>query len=206
MSPEELAESLHSGGYQGCVITNHFFHGNTGIDRNLPWDAFVAEYEKDYLKCKKAAQKYDLDIIFGLEEHLFGGLEILCYGITPQFLYDNPCLANSEPKIWYDALHSFGALCIQAHPYRERGYITNPGPLPIEFIDGVEVYNYSNKFEENDIAEEFVSQHPNFVLTSGADAHSGNLMCKAGIETNVRITDEKILAHVLKLKKYQLIK
>ena len=32
MTPQELVESLHRSGYQGCVITNHFMGGNSGID------------------------------------------------------------------------------------------------------------------------------------------------------------------------------
>ena len=58
LSPEELVESLRAGGYAGCVITNHFFHGNTGIDRRLAWEDFVAYYERDYLECKELAKKY----------------------------------------------------------------------------------------------------------------------------------------------------
>ena len=89
MTHSELIDSLVAGGYNGCVLTNHFFKGNSGIDRNLPWNEFVALYEKDYVECKKAAEKFDLDIIFAIEEHLFDGLEILCYGITPDFLYQH---------------------------------------------------------------------------------------------------------------------
>ena len=96
MMPQELINALHCGGYQGCVITNHFYHGNCGVDRSLPWNEFVKKYENDYLECKTIAKKYDLDVIFGIEEHLKDGLEILCYGITPQFLYDNPQLIDGH--------------------------------------------------------------------------------------------------------------
>ena len=47
MTPEELAEALNKGGYQGCVMTNHFMMGNTGIDRALSWNDFVKQYELD---------------------------------------------------------------------------------------------------------------------------------------------------------------
>ena len=56
MSPAELVESLYSGGYSGCVVTNHFYKGNSGIDRNLPYNDFIKKYEEDYLECKKAAE------------------------------------------------------------------------------------------------------------------------------------------------------
>ena len=207
MTPSELIDGLVAGGYNGCVITNHFYKGNSGIDRKLSWNEFVAQYEKDYCECKKLAKNHDLDIIFGIEEHLFDGLEILCYGITPQFLYDNPQLQlDHSVETWYKVLNQYGALCIQAHPFRDRAYITNPRLLPLEFIDGIEVFNYFNQPQNNVLAEEFAKKHPDLILTSGADAHSGDSMCKAGIETQTRITDEKQLVNILKTGNYTLIK
>lgn len=206
MTPVELIDSLIAGGYSGCVLTNHFLKGNSGIDRNLPWNEFVACYEKDYVECKKAAEGYDLDIIFGIEEQLIDGLEILCYGITPQFLYDNPQLTTHSLETWSTALHNFGALCIQAHPFRERGYIPNPRLLPTEYIDGIEVFNFSNNPKENKLAADTTSKYPDWILVSGADAHSGGLVCCAGIEAETRITNEKALVDVLKSGKYKLIK
>lgn len=207
-TPEELAETLHNGGYTGCVITNHFMRGNTGIDRSLSWNDFVAQYEKDYLECKKAAEKYDLDIIFAVEEGVGDGLEILCFGITPQFLYDNPQLQNDNSvKTWYEALHKFGALCIQAHPYREKPYIKKAGVLPLEYIDGIEVFNFFNTPECNLRAEQFADTHPDLILTSGADSHDGGSVCvRSGIETNTRIKNEEDLVGVLKSGNYTLIK
>ncbi len=203
---QELITALYNGGYKGCVLTNHFRHGNTIFDRNLPWNDFVSEYEKDYNQCKKAAKKYDLDIIFGIEEHLLDGLEILCYGITPQFLYDNPQLKNTSPEIWYDALKSFGAVCIQAHPYRDRAYITNPRVLPLDCIDGIEVFNLANPEQENQMADDFALKHSNLILTSGADDHDSKHICCAGIAVKNRIRNEKQLADVLKSKDYTIIK
>lgn len=207
MTPTELVESLIVGGYSGCVLTNHFFKGNSGIDRNLPWNDFVAEYEKDYFECKKVAQNNNLDIIFGIEEHLFDGLEVLCYGISPDFLYQNQHLRDDHTlETWSNTLHKYGALCIQAHPYRDRGYIKNPRPLSLDFIDGIEVYNHSNHIEENVLAWEFASQNPQLILVSGADAHNGDVVQHAGIVTNTRITDEKALVEILRSGKYSLIK
>ena len=206
-SPDELVESLYFGGYSGCVLTNHFYNGNSGIDRNLPYNEFIKKYENDYFECKKAAEKYNLDILFGIEERLFDCLEILCYGITPQFLYDNHnLLSDYSAENWYKAIHDFGALCIQAHPFRDREYIINPRTLPLDYIDGIEVYNHCNMPEENLKAEIFLENNPSLISVSGADAHTADLLCRAGIESDIRITDEKTLSQVLKSKRYRLIK
>ena len=77
MTPQELVESLHQSGYQGCVITNHFMGGNSGIDVKLPWNEFIKHYVDDYNECCKYAQKYDMDIIFGIEEVVIEELEML---------------------------------------------------------------------------------------------------------------------------------
>lgn len=206
MTANELVESLVAGGFKGCVLTNHFYGGNTGINRDLPWEEFVRQYEENYHECKKIADEFDLDIIFGIEEHLFGGLEILCYGITPQFLYDHPELReNRTLEYWYSALHNFGALCIQAHPFRDREYIKEPKLLPCEYIDGIEVFNACNKPEENQLALESAQNNPNWILVSGADTHLPKSVCWSGIETNQRISDNKKLVSILKSRDYRLI-
>ncbi len=206
MTAQELAQALYDGGFKGCVLTNHFFGGNTGISRDLPWDEFVKQYEKNYVECKKIAQKYDLDIIFGIEENLFYGIEILCFGVTPKFLYDHPELRDDHSiETWSKTLRDTGALCIQAHPFRERSYIKAPGLLPSEYIDGIEVFNACNKPEENEKANAAAIKHPDWILVSGADAHSPNSVCWSGIETDTRITDESTLVKVLKSNNYELI-
>ncbi len=204
-SVEELVESLHSGGYQGCVLTNHFLNGNCGIDRKLSWTDFVKKYEDDYIRGKSLAEKYDLDFLFGIEEGVGNGLEILCYGITPQFLYDNPHLAFADVKAWHEALESCGALAIQSHPFRNRHYIPKPGILAEEYIDGIEVLNYENMSEDNERAKIAATGHSEWILISGADTHSNDTTCHGGIECDERIRNEKELAELLKSRNYRLI-
>lgn len=205
MTPEELVESLQEGGYQGCVITNHFIGGNTGIDRGLSWHEFVKQYVNDYLECCKYAEQYDLDIIFGIEEVVVAALEILCYGVTPEMLYAHPELASAGPKEWYEIMHEEDVLCIQAHPFRERAYIPKARMLPLEYIDGIEVYNAANTEKNNKEAEVIAAKHPEFILVSGADAHRKEDVCCGGIETTKRIRDGKELVEVLTAGEYKLI-
>lgn len=206
MTPKELAKALHKGGYSGCVITNHFFNGNTGIDRHLPWNDFVKQYEIDYLECKKQAENFDLDILFGIEEHIGGGLEILCYGITPDLLYNHPELKERNPEQWFNLVHSCDGIVIQAHPFRRRLYIPQAKSLPFELIDGIEVFNAGNSMRDNLEAEYFADNHPEFICVSGADTHDESTVCLGGIISSQRIKNEKELVKVLKSGKYELIK
>lgn len=205
-TPEQLAEALRSGGYNGAVLTNHFYGGNTGISRALSWDEFVKQYELDYLACREAAKEYDLDIIFGIEEHISGGLEILIYGITPEVLYAHPELKIRDFELWHDVITSHGGIVIQAHPYRERAYIAEPKVLPRQWIDGIEVYNAGNLTLMNERARMYAEANPDLILTSGADTHSPDSVCRAGIECNERIRDGAELVRVLKSGSYRLIK
>lgn len=204
--PEELVKALKKDGFAGVVLTNHFLHGNTGIDRNLPWQEFVKAYEEDYLRVKQAGDREDIDVIFGIEEHVGRGKEVLLYGITPEFFYDHPEMADGELETIYKAVHGFGGLVFQAHPFRDRGYIPDPNEtIPLEFLDGIESYNASNQPEENPRAEKYAIENGK-LQSAGSDAHWEEFENRFGIACNHRITNSQELADVLKSGEYELIK
>ncbi len=208
LTPQTLCQALLENGYQGGVLTNHFYHGNSGIDRgeSTSWETFVRAYEEDYLACKQEAEKYGLDIIFSIEESVMPGIEVLCYGITPKILYDNPQLIKGEIDEWIRVMRENGVVIIQAHPFREADYIPNPGPLPVELIDGIEVYNSGNSRDEmNEKALEMAEKHPHLIRTSSADAHWPDRIPFGGIMTEHRIRNEQELARVLRSGEYQLL-
>lgn len=201
MTPEELIRALRDGGYAGCVMTNHFYHGNTGISRELSWEDFVTPYVEDYLECKREGEKYGIDVIFGVEEGVGGPVEILCYGITPEMLFCHPELREYSAETWCRILHNYDVLIIQAHPYRNGG-----GPLPLEYIDGIETYNHSHDPSLNDSAEIFAKEHPELILTSGGDTHDYHTVPFGGIETDEPIRDGRDLVRVLRAGNYRLLK
>ena len=205
MSPKDLIDALHDGGYQGMVITNHFFGGNTCIPRSLPWKDFVYQYELDYNECVEYAKKYDMDIIFGIEEHIGEGLEILPYGITPEVLYNHEELLKADLTTWKKVALGNDFLIIQAHPFRDRTYIPHPRVLPRSLIDGIEVFNHCNLDDANKKAKDFADKNSDLIFTSGADTHSVNTASFAGIETCERIKNEKQLFDILVAGKYKIL-
>lgn len=204
--PEELGRSLYEGGYQGCVITNHFHGGNSGIDRALPWKDFVGQYVRDWEACAGYAARYDIDVIFSIEEHVGDGREILCYGITPEILTRHPELANRRIEDYAAVMEEAGGLVIQAHPFRIRSYIAEGGLIAPSFLDGIEVCNMANSPEMNAEAEAEAERHPDWVLTCGGDAHNAASLCIGGIETERRMREPSELVAILKSREYRLIK
>lgn len=206
LTPETLCQALLEYGFQGGVITNHFYHGNSGIERNgTTWSEFVSAYEQDYLACKAEAEKHGLDIIFSIEESVKHGIEILCYGVTPEILYNNPQLIHGELDEWIRVMRENGVVIVQAHPFREADYIPVPGALPFEVLDGVEVFNRGNNTAEmNQKALDFATEH-GLIQTSSADAHWPNHIPYGGILTEERITNEKELADLLRSRNFELI-
>ena len=73
-------------GYSGFVITNHFYHGSTAIDRNLSWEAFVDAYREDFETTRNYGEKMGIQVFFGIEECYAKGKEMLIYGISPEQL------------------------------------------------------------------------------------------------------------------------
>ena len=208
LSPAELCKDLHDHGYQGTVLTNHFYHGNSGIDRgsNTSWTTFVDAYANDYQQCLEEAKKYDLDILFGIEEVVAPGLEILCYGLTPKTLYDNPHLRDCSLEVFAKTMRENGVILIQAHPFREVFYIPEPRVLPLEHIDGIEIYNRGNGTADMDKkAAIFSMEHPHLIPTSAGDAHRLGEIAYGGIEVTARLRNEQALAKCLQSRNYRLL-
>lgn len=204
--PVKTVYALKEAGFAGMVLTNHFLHGNTGIDRDLDWKSFVAFYEKDYLLAKEAGEKADFDVIFGIEEHIGKGKELLLYGITPELLYSHPEMSDGKIETVSRAVREFGGLVFQAHPYRNRDYITDPDEnLPLCLLDGFEVMNQGNKGDEDERAAVYAKEH-GLLVSAGSDAHKENMPVRFGIESPERIRDSAGLVKRLKSGDYSLFR
>ncbi|MBR5923524.1 MAG: hypothetical protein IKZ59_07005, partial [Clostridia bacterium] len=104
-SGESFVKIAKERGFSGFVITNHFYHGNSTVDRNLPWSDFVGAYAKDYEDVKKIAEEYDLDVFFGFEEGYGGGQHLLVYGLSPEVVASEPRFPEMSLAEIYDFVH-----------------------------------------------------------------------------------------------------
>ena len=207
-SPAETARGVKADGFHGVVLTNHFYHGNTGVQRSLPWADFVRAYEEDYLAAKAEGEKIGVDVLFGIEEGVGDGKEVLIYGITPAVIAAHPEWRDGDLNTIAAIVHEAGGLVIHAHPFRTRSYINRPWePIPAACLDGYEVANACSE----DIANQRTAltfEGTGAILTAGSDAHSANFPYsrRFGIAVEERITDEAQLAAVLRGGNYRILR
>ena len=206
-TPEEIVDAYAKKGMNGFVSTNHFIHGNTAVDRNLPWKNRMMEYYRSYEIALAAAKKYkDFTVFFGFEHAYAGGREVLVYGSDIDFLINHPEIEKMAPEDFCKLLIDAGCVVATAHPYRERAYNDNSVNNAPLFVNAVEVYNACNTEQENMKAFKYASEN-NFIFVSGGDTHHTDTptIGKAGIATEKPIADSAVLVSVLKSGNYKLI-
>ena len=81
-------------GYSGIIITDHFYRGNTGVDRALPWEPWVQQFCQGYEDAREEGAQRGFDVFFGWEEG-FDGDEYLIYGLDKEWLLQHP-----EVRTW----------------------------------------------------------------------------------------------------------
>ena len=172
---EEMVYAYKEAGYTGIMVTDHFFHGNTAVDRNLSWSDWVEGYCKAYEDAKKVGDAIGLSVFFGWEQS-YRGTDFLIYGLDKAWLLAHPEIRDASIEEQYRLVHNDGGMIVHAHPYREANYIPEIRLFP-EFVDAVEVVNASHQNERavyNEKALAYAQLH-DFPQTEGSDIHSVNL-------------------------------
>lgn len=154
-------------GYSGIIVTDHFFNGNCSVPPFLPWEERCARYCGGYEQAK-AAERGGLAVFFGMEFN-FEGDEYLIYGVDRDWLISNPDLLSLSRREVYARVHQAGSIMVQAHPYRERGYLSAIHLTP-SICDGAEVYNAGNLPYMDALAREYTQRH-RLRQSAGSDIH-----------------------------------
>ena len=196
---QELVMAYHRAGFSGMVLTDHFIHGNTAVDRSLPWEDQMRCFHRAYLDAKEVGDRLDFDVIFGIEEGYGNGKEVLIYGIDLSFLLQNPDIPHLTLDELTERVHACGGIVIQAHPYRDRPYVNMAVGPRADLVDGIEVINTGNKPGEDKKALQ-LAKTKDFLITCGGDIHSAAdpRLGKTGIALPYRIRSEKELVAALK--------
>jgi histidinol phosphatase-like PHP family hydrolase len=202
-SPEEMVRHYKSKGFTGVIVTDHFFNGNCGCPRGLPWAQKVKFYAQGYERAKKEGAKCDLDVFFGIE-YGFHGTDFLVYGISVEYLYENPGFDKLSLEELSKAVRAEGGYIAQAHPFRTAFWIAEPSPADPSLIDGIEVNNASMNDKVNNQALKYAQEH-GLAQQSGSDAHDTHMKKPNGIGLQKRAEDIFDIIGAIKAKEVQLV-
>lgn len=164
----DYIDYMQKEGYNGMIITDHFFNGNSAVPRDLPWKERVEMYVSGYEDAHAAAKGTDFNVMFGIEYN-FEGDEYLIYGVDKKWLLDNGDILDKSRKEVYKIVHQGGGIMVQAHPYRERDYLTSINLTP-SIVDGIEIYNAANDDNMNALGYCYAKEL-DVPMSAGSDIH-----------------------------------
>ena len=165
---DEQAAFMKEQGYQGIVVTDHFFNGHSGIDPDLPWEERVEQYCAGYEAAKAEGDRIGLDVFFGIEWN-FHQDEFLLYGVSKEWLLNHPDMLSWTHMELFEEMNRINGLMIQAHPFRDREYVRKIHVYP-ELVHGIEVTNAGHLAYNDRFAYEY-AKHYRLHCTSGSDLH-----------------------------------
>lgn len=203
MDAADIVKAYKGAGYDGIVITNHFF------DLSLEWykedlagcghSGIIDYYLKGYKNAKAAGDIFGMTVLMGIELRFDGTInDYLVYGIDEAFLYNSPLLNTLNLDSFLKILPE-GAVVYQAHPFRNDMTITDPRKL-----FGIEVYNGGTSGDRNEFAELWADKY-GLKKISGSDFHSINHLARGGVIFENGIEDMNGLVRELKAERYTLI-
>ena len=160
-------------GYAGIIITDHFFRGNCGVDRTLPWPAFVDAFCAGYEDARNEGEKYGFPVFFGWEEN-FDGDEYLIYGLDKAWMLAHPDMPTWTRWQQHHFVRAAGGCVVQAHPFRARSY-NHTIYLSPALTDAVEAYNAGNERSWDTLAARYARAW-GLPVTAGSDNHCADTM------------------------------
>jgi PHP domain. len=183
---KDYIEYMKREGFDGMIITDHFFNGNSCVPKELPWKERVEIYVSGYEDAYRASKGTGFNVMFGIEYN-FEGDEYLIYGVDKKWLLENGDILGKSRREVYNLVHQADGIMIQAHPFRERDYLTTINLTP-SITDGIEIYNAANDDNMNALGYCYAKEL-GVPATAGSDIHffyngpKGGMKFKHKIET-----------------------
>lgn len=205
-SGAELVHLYKDAGYDGMVITDHYFaHFYKWFADELAGKShreIMARRLKGYYAAREAGEKLGFTVLPGAEIRFdrspYGINDFLVYGCDEAFFLTAPRLNELTSLEELYALLPENACVVLAHPFRVRMTVMDPTPL-----FGIEAHNGLTEPFRNHMAAEYAARFEKPV-TSGSDCHHLDHAAKGGIITNHTIKTPKELTDVLRSGEYTL--
>lgn len=191
----EMIDMYKSIGIDGIVVTDHFYMGNTSVPRELEWSEWCERFKGGYYSAKERGDEIGIDVFYGWE-YSYAGTDFITLGLDNDWLTEHPEVKKLGIKEYLSLVRSSGGYVIQAHPFREAGYIPYIRLMP-RFVDCIEIMNGGNNELQNEMAEIYAKKY-DLDYSAGSDSHFTTWDHICGIETDERITTSGELIHVLR--------
>ncbi|GHV76406.1 hypothetical protein AGMMS49942_12270 [Spirochaetia bacterium] len=156
-------------GFTGIIVTDHFYNGNSAVNRHLPWREWVNRFCRGYEDTRREGEKLGLDVFFGWEE-TFDADDYLIYGLDKDWLLGHPEAARWTRLEQFNEVHRYGGCVVQAHPFRQVYYIDTIH-LSTGCVDAVEAANAGNTSTSNDALAMRYAEKLGLPVTAGSDIH-----------------------------------
>jgi hypothetical protein len=179
----EMAHSFKDLGYTGIFVTDHLYSPTTVKMEDQPWEVLIERHCSGYEAAAAVGEAIGLDVFFAWE-YSFHWAHFLTYGLTKEWLLDNPDLFSWNIIDYFDHVHADGGLVVHAHPFRER--VEHIHLFPTK-IDAVEVLNMGRDGVHNRYAHDFAVSYC-LPQTAGSDIHVARPDNLAGVEIGRRLT------------------
>ncbi len=203
----ELVRRYHAAGYDGIVITDHYF--------SLFYDWFADELRgadhravmerrlRGYYAALNEGVKLGFTVLPGAEVRFdaspYGINDFLIYGCDEEFFLTAPRLNELTSLEALNVLLPEGACVVLAHPFRVGMTVMDPA-----LLFGIEAHNGGTDPCRNSMAARFAADFGKPV-TSGSDCHHCDHACRGGIETERKILTPGDLSAVLRSDGYTLL-
>ena len=196
----DLADFYKEKGYDGIVISDHFWRGNTRVDRDLPWNVWLDEFHKGYENAKARGDEIGLTVFYAWE-YSFQGNDFLTFGLDNDWLLDYPDIGRIDLLEYLKLVREAGGFVIHAHPFYEAPYIPYIRLLP-NHVDAVEVVNAPKGPFINARALEYATAY-DLIQTGGSDCHSVNWKQLSGVEIPHPVATMQELIESLKKREHR---
>lgn len=191
---EEVVEKYKKIGYDAIVITNHFLGGNY----DMPKDAFLKFYLKDFEKARIAGEKLGIKVLLGAELRFANDEkspfnDYLLYGCSEEDLSSIYDVIDSTLENFVKKAKKPEHLLVQAHPLRQNMVVRDA-----ELLDGYESFNMHPGHNASISLATRLAKQKNKLFIAGTDFHHKNHEGCAAVRFNHLPSDEQELAAMIK--------
>lgn len=194
---EQGVDEAIKAGLGGFVLTNHYVATYVGGEKYASYEEFAASYVEEFHRVREYGAKKNFSVLFGLEVTAGWGdwIHLLIYGVDEAFILSHPKICLYSLEEIYEAVHEWGGILIQAHPYRIEPFLQE-----LRFLDGVEVNCHPHVRYGGSFAAEMeaIARENGKLLTCGGDYHGdASYRPQCGVYLPEEVTDGLALKEYL---------